>query len=93
MRSSSPKTALPEHLPKELTWISSQRLGHDYEFRDAYLSLMAFDHADHRVRSLQASRKIALRELPLLTRSCQNVGHGPSRSASKTFHVRSAPIC
>lgn len=44
---SLPGTSLPEHLPEELTRICSQRLGHDDEFRDAYLSLMAFDHADH----------------------------------------------
>jgi hypothetical protein len=87
------KTSLSEHLPKELTWISSQGLGHDDEFRDAYLSLMTFDHADHRVRSLQESRKVALRELLLLTDSCQDVGYGPGRGASKIFHVRCAPIC
>jgi hypothetical protein len=48
-------------LSEQLDRVRAERFGDCNEFRDIHLSLMALDHANHRMGSLEERREITLR--------------------------------
>jgi hypothetical protein len=84
--------AFAQHLAEQLDRVRAERFGDRNELRDIHLSLMALDHAHHRMGSFQKRREIALREVFTFARSREDSGYGPSRSASQGFQVLCAPI-
>jgi hypothetical protein len=52
--------ALAEHLAEQFGRIDTQSLGNGDELGYIDLPLIAFDHADNRMRSLETRRKLSL---------------------------------
>jgi hypothetical protein len=85
-------TALPQHLAKQFGRIDAQGLCNGDELRDVDLSLIALDHANDRVGSLETRRKLPLRQFFAFTRFGEGRSDGLRRGTSKCLQIWCAPI-
>ena len=68
------KVPFPEHLAKQFCRIRAQSLRNCDELRDVDLALVALNHSNHGMGSLQDGSEIALRQIVLFTCSSEHVG-------------------
>jgi hypothetical protein len=78
--------ALAKDLTKQIDRIRIERLGNGEELRDIHLTLLTFDHADDRVRPLQAGGELALRDLLADAGAFKDGGYRFGGGAAKGFH-------
>ena len=76
---------LAHQLAKEIRGIHVERLGDRDEFGYVYLALIALDHANDRVRTLQECGEIALGEAAALAGAGDDGGDGAGGGTSEGF--------
>jgi len=76
-------TALAKHLAEQFDRIDAQGLSNGDELRYIDLALIALDHANDRVRSLETRRKLPLRQFFAFTRFGEGRSDGLRRRTSE----------